>query len=263
MKTLHKKCIRCSFWKTTIQRSCSWYLDKHPVPFSATAIMVTEISYWQNRGSHPKGPGMASMSKHCKPHSWPLLQLAHIWLQLGAGTDISQRHGVIKKRNNSKYFRRLLFSKQKNCPLNNQINKAIQYTLTIRISNLALHTTAVNGVVSGDHSTWSINFGHSSQTSSRTTIMCVLKCWNKSGLEFCKILREEIISGLELNVNIQTNRHDSKWKYCCWSKVITYLNLPSKFLIVSCFSNQVEKSSLPVCNAPLVAPTNIWVNQFD
>ena len=41
---------------------------------------------------------MVSMLKHHKPHSWLLLQLALIWIQLEAGSELSQRHGETKSK---------------------------------------------------------------------------------------------------------------------------------------------------------------------
>ena len=67
---------------------------------SATAIAATGISCWQNSGSHPRGPGVAGMSKHHKPHSWPLLQLARIRIQLEAGIVISRETWDWKNKRN-------------------------------------------------------------------------------------------------------------------------------------------------------------------
>lgn len=88
--------------------------------FSVSAVTATEISCWQNSGSHPRGPGAACMSKHCKPHSWSLQQLAQSWIQPEAGIVISRRCGMRKTRGTTVYSK--LYSKPKNV-LRTQGNK--------------------------------------------------------------------------------------------------------------------------------------------
>lgn len=99
---------------------------------------------------------MVGMSKHRKPNSWPLLELAHIWIQLEAGIVISGRHGIIKTRETTQQL-----AVQKTAVLKTKINvlrmglskslhwqnnNTIKYTLAVQTlwisSNMALHNIA-------------------------------------------------------------------------------------------------------------------------